>query len=59
MMGFLPVKLTKGEKVFVGIVLTFAVCFIWLKTIEPIYRLSLWGALIIGGIIGWLFYKFA
>jgi len=58
-MGLLPFQLTKGEKVFLAVIVTFGICFIWMRTIEPIYRMSLWGALIIGGIVGWLIYKYA
>lgn len=57
-MGFLPVRTTKGERIFIGVIVTFAICFLWMKLIEPYYRLSVWGALIIGGIIGAIIYKY-
>jgi len=57
-MGFLPIRTTKGERAFIGVITTFAICFAWLKYIEPIYPMSLWGALIIGAITGAFIYRY-
>jgi len=57
-MGFIPVSTTKGERLFMGIVITIALCFVWLRFVEPHYHLSLWQALIAGGILGAIIYKY-
>ncbi|MBS7645788.1 MAG: hypothetical protein QXR65_07145 [Candidatus Bathyarchaeia archaeon] len=57
-MGFLPFSATNGEKLFVAIALLIAICFLWLRFIEPHYPLSAWGALVTGTIIGIIIYKY-
>ncbi|MEM2261377.1 MAG: DUF2160 family membrane protein [Candidatus Bathyarchaeia archaeon] len=56
-MGILPFKTSKGERVFVGIITTFGICLLWLRFIEPYYRLSIWIALLIGIVVGLIIYK--
>ena len=56
-MGILPFKTSKGERFFISVILTFGVCLLWLKYIEPYYKYSVIIALIIGGLLGLLIYK--
>ncbi|MGC8961460.1 MAG: hypothetical protein ACP5K1_03325 [Candidatus Bathyarchaeia archaeon] len=57
-MGLLPFSATNGEKLFVAIALLIAICFLWLRFIEPYHPLSAWGALVIGIIMGTIIYKY-
>ncbi|MEM2910544.1 MAG: DUF2160 family membrane protein [Nitrososphaerota archaeon] len=57
-MGFLPINTTKGERIFIGVILTFVACLLWLRFIEPLYPLSVWLALVVGGVIGSITYKY-
>lgn len=54
-MGFLPFKTSPGEKVFLSIVSFIAICFLWLRLVEP--YIPMWGALIASAIVAAIIMK--
>jgi len=54
-MGFLPFKTSPGEKVFLSIVSFIAICFLWLRFVEP--YVSMWGAPIVSAIVAAIIIK--
>jgi len=53
----LPIKTTKGERIFISIMLTFGICLLWLRYIEPDHPFSIWIPLLIGGAIGVIIFR--
>lgn len=53
----LPIKTTKGERIFISIMLTFGICLLWLRFIEPDHPFSIWIPLLIGGAIGVIIFR--
>lgn len=53
-MGFLPIKLTRGELFFWSFVLMIAICFLWMKYLP---EFPLWGALIVSAVVGAILMK--